>query len=145
MATKVKKSKKGKGNNKEVKRLRAEAEARVAAALAAEEQAQAAKAKKEAGRATYRQLQRRVELGGALLPEERKFLERVERAKVKVMREHRELKDLEDRVVLKRKTRNNTIRVLCDLGVSEREVGELTGMTGPRINQIYFGTNGSRS
>jgi hypothetical protein len=68
-----------------------------------------------------------------------------ERMKVRVIQEARTVNDLNDRLAAARKRRNDTIRALCDRGLSEREVGELTGMTGPRINQIYFGTNGSRS
>lgn len=68
-----------------------------------------------------------------------------ERLKVKLISEGRTVRDLTDRTEAARKRRNDTIRTLCDRGVSEREIGEMVGMTGPRINQIYHGTNGSRS
>jgi len=68
-----------------------------------------------------------------------------ERMKAQLIREARTVKDLTDRTEAARKRRNNTIRALCDRGLSERELGEMTGMSGPRINQIYHGTNGSRS
>lgn len=67
------------------------------------------------------------------------------RMKVQLTREGKTVQNLNDRLEAARKRRNDTIRQLCDRGVSEREIGELVGMTGPRINQIYHGTNGSRS
>lgn len=68
-----------------------------------------------------------------------------ERLKVQVIKEGRIVKDLTDRTEAARKRRNDTIRKLCDRGLSEREIGSMVGMSGPRINQIYFGTNGSKS
>lgn len=68
-----------------------------------------------------------------------------ERMKVRLTREGKTVQNLTDRLEAARKRRNDTIRTLCDRGVSEREIGEMVGMSGPRINQIYHGTNGSRS
>lgn len=68
-----------------------------------------------------------------------------ERMKVQLISEARTVRDLTDRLDAARKRRNDTVRSLCDRGLSEREIGELAGMSGPRVNQIYFGTNGSRS
>jgi hypothetical protein len=132
MSTEVKLSKKERKAAK-----RAAREAAVAEALKREA--------KENGRATYRQLRRKVEVDGALTVREREFLDRVERAKVKMMTENRDMTDLLDRAELKRKARNDTLRRLCDYGLSEREIGDLIGLSGPRVNQIYFGTNGSKS
>jgi hypothetical protein len=137
--TKVKKQKKDKGKKQKV------AAVVVEAPVATVTPAMKRRAVKENGRMTYRQLTRKVELDEALSREDRDFLNRVERAKVKMMRENRDMQDLLDRAELKRKERNETLRRLCDYGMSEREIGELIGISGPRVNQIYFGTNGSRS
>jgi hypothetical protein len=97
------------------------------------------------GRLTLRQILRKVESGQQLTASERAQVQRVERAKVKVMKEHRQMEGLLDRAELMRKQRNETIRLLCDLGLSESATGELVGISGPRVNQIYFGKNGSKA
>lgn len=55
-----------------------------------------------------------------------------------------EIEDMTDQLVLKRKKRDRLIVKLADRDLSEREIGRMANMSGPRVNQIYHGSNGSK-
>lgn len=62
-----------------------------------------------------------------------------ERLAIKAEGIRTELENLKAKEAQLKSERNSIIFKLCDLGVPERKVGELTGVTGPRVNQIYNG------